>query len=66
MKKSKKHYKQRFNDFCAIAWLRINTNFNRAQALQKGMQDAIMNPLEDTTKLKKNDESKEEALGVSV
>lgn len=54
MKKSKKHYKNRFNDFCAEAWLAINTTPQRARALRHGMQDAIMNPLEDTSKIKKD------------
>lgn len=56
MKKSKK-YKHRFSDFCAEAWMNIHATEHQARALHRGMQDAIMNPLEDTSKSKK-------ALGV--
>lgn len=55
MKKSKKHYKQRFNDFCAEVWLGIHTTPQRARALRNSMHDAIMNPLEDTSKTKKTE-----------
>lgn len=51
--KSKKRYKHRFKDFCAEAWLRINATPEQARALRHGMRDAVMNPLEDTTKIKK-------------
>ena len=56
MKKQKK-YKNRFNDFCAEIWMGIHATSHQARALRRGMQDAIMNPLEDTSKSKK-------ALGV--
>jgi len=62
MKKSKKYYKQRFNDFCAIAWLGIHATPERARALHHGMQDAIMNPLEDITKIKKTENAVQEPV----
>lgn len=54
MKKLKK-YKNRFNDFCAEAWLGIHATQYQARALRRGMQDAIMNPLEDLSKSKKSE-----------
>lgn len=56
MKKSKK-YKNRFNDFAAEVWFGIHATPQQARALRRGMQDAIMNPLEDNTKNKKNVET---------
>lgn len=58
--KKQKEYKNRFNDFCAEAWLAIHTDPQRARALRKGIYDAIMNPLEDTSKSKKTLEVSEE------
>lgn len=51
--KKVKLYKEGFNDFCSVAWMAINTTAPQASALRSGMQDAVMNPLEDITKTKK-------------
>lgn len=59
MKKQKK-YKNRFNDFCAEIWMGIHATPRQARALRRGMQDAIMNPLEDASKSKKTLEVSEE------
>lgn len=56
MKKSAKRYKNRFNDFCAEVWLGVHATPQQARALRHGMQDAIMNPLEDLNKIKKTEE----------
>lgn len=55
--KTKKHYKHRFSDFCAEVWLCINATPQQGRTLRHGMHDAIMNPLQDTTKIKKVEET---------